>query len=678
MWSSLLVAAALAVNSSTPDTLIVPLREVVVTGTRVRESALRAPASVSVIDRPSFRNGRDLSLSDALEGVPGVFVQSRSGGQDVRITIRGYGARGNGDRSNAGNIRGIRVLTDGIPVSEPDGRTSLDLVDLGATDRIEVSRSNASALYGNASGGVVNLMTNLSFEKPFMRYEQRAGSFGFHREQGVLGFAAGRGRGTLSLGNSTFEGWRAHSSSSATLGHLRFASPLGDASKLTLISDLVSTLNRFPGALTSAELAADREQANPTYVARDERRWNRVGRVAATLEHALDEKQDLSVSLWAEPKVLQRSERNRFRDFNRIHTGGSVVYSAAYALGEGVEARTTVGGDEAFQDGSIMFYGLTPSGGRSTSVVANKREAANSAGGFAQQTITWNERWSVQLAGRYDNLWYIAQDRIEPNLDATKRFTRVTPKGSISYRLPNHTIFASLGGGVEAPAFNEIDPGPPYDAITSLNPFLEAMRSTTYELGARGVLGTALGPWRYDAAVYQIDTDNEIVPQNGGGFFFTAGRSQRRGAELTLDWQPLGALTLRGTGSFSNNEYKRYSNELGDFSGNAMPGLPKVFFAGSARAKLPRGFSAEVGLHGSGKYFADDANTAQADAYGLLNATLDWAREAPRGSLRAFVSGNNLLDKKHVASVFINGLAGRYYEPGLPLNVSGGLTVTWQ
>ena len=678
MWSSLLTAAVLAANTSTPDTLIIPLKEVIVTGTRVRESALRAPASISVVDRKSFANGRDLSLSDALGGIPGVFVQSRSGAQDVRITIRGYGARGNGDRSNAGNIRGIRVMTDGIPVSEPDGRTSLDLVDLGATDRIEISRSNASVLYGNASGGVVNLLTDLSFEKPFVRYEQRAGSFGFHREQGVLGFAAGRGRGTLSLGNSTFEGWRQHSQSSATLGHLRFASPLGEASKLTLISDMVSTLNRFPGALTVAEVAANPEQANPTYVSRDERRWNRVGRVAATLDHTPGEGQDLAISLWAEPKVLQRSERNRFRDFNRIHTGGNVVYSKEYSLSDGVIARSTVGGDEAFQDGSILFYNVTANGGRGTTVIANKREGANSAGGFVQQGITWNDRWSAQVAARYDNLWYISQDRVTPNLNATKRFTRVTPKGSISYRLPEHTIFVSVGGGVEAPAFNEIDPGPPYDATTSLNPLLDAMHSTTFELGARGVLGSAFGPWRYDAALYQIDTNNEIVPQNGGAFFYTAGKSQRRGAELTLDWQPLTALTLRGTGSFSTNEYKEYVNELGDFSGKDMPGLPKAFFASSVRAKLPQGFSAEVGVTGSSAYFADDANTAKTIAYGLVNATLDWAHELPRGSVRAFISGNNLLDKEHTASMFINGLAGRYYEPGLPLNVSGGVTLNWR
>ncbi len=114
-------------------------------GAGLPESLAGTPAAVSVVDRSDYADRRGMSLEDALASVPGVFVQSRSGGQDVRVTIRGFGARGNGERSNTGTVRGIRVLTDGIPVTEPDGRTSLDLIDLGATDRIEVARSNASS-----------------------------------------------------------------------------------------------------------------------------------------------------------------------------------------------------------------------------------------------------------------------------------------------------------------------------------------------------------------------------------------------------------------------------------------------------------------------------------------------------------------------------------------------------
>lgn len=135
------------------------LEEIVVTAARRGGDLLRVPLAASIVDAKEFASSRRLSLSDALVGVPGVLVQSRAGAQDVRLSIRGFGARGNGDRSNAGTIRGIKVLVDGIPETEPDGRTSLDLVDLGSAGRLEVIRSNVSTLFGNASGGIINVET---------------------------------------------------------------------------------------------------------------------------------------------------------------------------------------------------------------------------------------------------------------------------------------------------------------------------------------------------------------------------------------------------------------------------------------------------------------------------------------------------------------------------------------
>lgn len=671
---------AIAVTTAAaPETLVVPLDEVVVTGTRTPESALGVPAAISVIPRERFENTRDISLKDALGATPGVLVQSRGGAQDVRVTIRGYGARGSGERSNAGNMRGIRVLTDGIPITEPDGRTSLDLVDLGNADRIEVSRSNASALYGNASGGVINLRTNLDFTRPWLELIARGGAYGYAREQGRVGLATGEARGTFSLFNSNFDGWRAHSSSSATQAQFRMMTPLGPATRMGLLLDAVSDLNRFPGALTQAQLDADPKQANPNFVARDNRRVNKVGRVAVTLDRSIEPSQDLSATLFVEPKVLQRSERNRFRDFDRYHLGGSAVYRLRSQLSSDLTSRTSLGGDEAFQDGSILFYDLTPSGGRGTTLIANKREAANSAGGFLEEELTWKERWSLRAAVRYDNLWYVAEDHVDPSLDASKHFTHFTPKGSLSFRTGEHTIYAALGGGVESPAFNEIDPPPPYDAVTSLNPFLEPMRSTTVELGAKGALRTpgALGRLRYDLAGYHIDVANDIVPWDGGAYFFTAGKSHRSGAELQLDWQPTEPLLISGTANLMDTRYDDYTNDLGTFTGNHIAGLPRTFFTALARYRAPFGLSVQADLQSVGSTFVDDANTAQAPAYAIVNASLGVARHLGTTTLRGFVAVENLADRDYVASVFINGINGEYFEPGLPRNGSAGLSARW-
>jgi len=665
-----------AANEAPADTAVVPIPGITVTGARSPEAALKTPAAQTVIPRGSFEMSRQISLADALDRVPSVFTQSRAGAQDVRITIRGYGARGNGERSNAGNMRGIRVMTDGIPLTEPDGRTSLELVDLGGTNQIEVLRSNGAVLYGNASGGVVHLRTSLNFPSPYLEFQERAGAFGYHREQGVLGYTLGSARASMSAYNSHFDGWREHSQSSTTSIQNRATIPIDEATRLGLLLDFVSNFNRYPGPLTQAQLDSFPEQANPTFVARDERRFNRVGRVGATFAHDMSEAQHLSAAAWVEPKVLQRSERNRFRDFTRYHVGGNALWSLETPVGSN-RAIWTVGGDEQFQDGSIQFYTLEPDGSRGTGLIQNKREGANSAGVFAQAELRVGPQWSVRLATRYDNLWYISEDRIDPTLNAAQHFTHVTPKGSIARYFSSHTLYASIGGGVEAPAFNEIDPPPPYDTLTSLNPFLEPMQSTTYEVGAKGTLvkeGRGLGRVGYDVALYWIDVTNDIVPFNGGAYFFTAGKSRRRGGELGLDWTPVNPLTVRGALTLSNNEYVEYENDLGNFDGNEVAGLPSTFADGEVRWRLVPGFSVAGRWKHVDDYFVDDANTASVEAFDIFGAEAEYTRPLSFGSLRAFVAVENLSDEDYVASAFINGINGQYFEPGLPRNVSAGLT----
>jgi iron complex outermembrane receptor protein len=656
------------------DTMVVPLQEVVVTGTRVPESGLRVPAAVSATDRRDYEAGRGMNLADALTRMPGVLVQNRSGGQDVRITIRGFGARGAGERSNSGTTRGIRVLSDGLPLTEPDGRTSLDLAELSFADRVEVSRSNASALYGNASGGVVQLRTNLSFERPWFDVRSRAGSFGMHREQGQVGFTLGAGRGTFSLLNSTFDGWREHSSNSATLAQGRFSAPLDAHTKVGVVLEAVTNLQRFPGALTRAEMDSLPEMADTLFVQRDERRNNRIARLGLTLDRETASR-SVALTAFVEPKALQRSERNRFRDFGRYHIGGSFTWQQRASLRPGVDGSVTVGVDDQYQDGSVLFYNLEPDGSRGTELRANQREGANSGGGFVQGELHWS-RWSVRVGARYDDLYYISEDHMDPSLDATDHYGRWTPKGSIAMLLDRHTLYASVGGGVEAPAFNEIDPPPPYDTLTSLNPFLDPMHSVSYEVGAKGSLvrDSRMGRLGYDAALYWIEVANDIVPFDGGAFYETAGETRRRGVELGLTWQPRSPIEVDAGMTYSKNTYETYVSDRGDFSGNDVAGLPQFTGDGAVRVRLAPGLRVEGSVKHVGEYHPDDMNSETVDAFTLLGAMVTFERATPLGMLRAFVSGENLTDENYVSSVFINGVDGRYFEPGLPRNWAFGLS----
>ncbi|MGE5457795.1 MAG: TonB-dependent receptor plug domain-containing protein, partial [Methanococcaceae archaeon] len=154
------------------------LDQITISATRYPEQIMEIPYAVSQIPNDKLQGKKGYGLDEVLSFVPGVLAQSRYGNQDVRLTIRGFGARGSGDRSNAGTSRGIRILVDGFPETEPDGRTSFDQIDLNLSDNIEVIRSNASALWGNAAGGLISISSLPKENSSFVNISGLSGNYG--------------------------------------------------------------------------------------------------------------------------------------------------------------------------------------------------------------------------------------------------------------------------------------------------------------------------------------------------------------------------------------------------------------------------------------------------------------------------------------------------------------------
>jgi iron complex outermembrane receptor protein len=684
-------------RDSTPrDT--VTLTPVVVTATRHSQPLFAVPLAVTTLTPAAWLGTRGAGLDDALGLVPGVLAQSRYGSTDVRLVIRGFGARGAGDRSNAGTSRGVRVLLDGFPETEPDGRTSFDGIDLASTHAIEVVRSNASAVWGNAAGGVVSVSTVPAYDGSLFSAEAAGGAFGLRRLATTGGGTTGAGRLSASLTRSVFDGWRAHSESRRTLLNASLLAPIGTRTHLGVYALGVDNFFRIPGPLTAAEVTADPRQGNATYELLDERRHNRLGRLGVRLDHDLGTTTTAGVTLFASPKYLQRSERGTFRDFTRYHVGGSATLQTRTFRGRGVTGTLVTGADLAYQDGAILFYSLTPAGTRGDTLRADKREGALNLGAFAQQELMLGDRWVVMLGARYDVITYYAQDFLDPILDAEKSFRGVIPKLGVTWRrTPTHSVYASLGGGVEAPAGNETDPAGTFgqDTVTGINPLLEPIRSTTYELGTRQVLFFADGAvtgLSYDLAVYDTEVRNEIVPYRGGRFYFTAGSARRRGAELGLTLTVKGGAAVQAAVAYQHHRYRRYvvdsihygsPDAFADYSGHAVVGVPGWIYGVNLRWSAPTlPLQLRLGVQGASAYFADDANAIEVSGYRIVSATIATAGPvglAPGLGLSSFVTLNNVLDRRYIASAFLNpdvvGGEPVAFEPGLPRNLVVGLTL---
>jgi iron complex outermembrane receptor protein len=135
-------------NEEKSDTLVVMAQPTGLT-------QLGSPVSVSVIDGQDLRNAApQINLSENLGSVPGLQLQNRQNyAQDLQLSIRGFGSR------SMFGVRGVRMYVDGIPATMPDGQGQTSNIDINSVERIEVLRGPYSALYGNASGGVINVDT---------------------------------------------------------------------------------------------------------------------------------------------------------------------------------------------------------------------------------------------------------------------------------------------------------------------------------------------------------------------------------------------------------------------------------------------------------------------------------------------------------------------------------------
>jgi hypothetical protein len=249
------------------------------------------------------------------------------------------------------------------------------------------------------------------------------------------------------------------------------------------------------------------------------------------------------------------------------------------------------------------------------------------------------------------------------------------------------------------PAGNETDPTPTGATPGALlNPLLDAIRSTTYEIGAKSP-GIALAGASiivgYDVALYRTNVQNEIIPYGGGRYYQTAGLARRSGLEIGATASSAAGPFVRAALSLNDHRYTRYvvdsavvdASKAGntvDFSGNRVMGVPRVTSNVEIGSELPglRVVRLAAALEHSGAYFADDGNTVAVPAYTIWNVTADLNRpliSANGIGVRGFVTLHNATNRRYIGSAFLNPdlVDGRpaAFEPGMPRTLMVSLTV---
>ena len=262
LTAAVLSTCFLSQNSFSAEDNIVSA-PVVVTATRVEQNSFDLPVAIDVVDKSDIQDGQlQMTLSESLIRVPGVTAQNRTQqAQDPQISSRGFGSR------SSFGVRGIRLYVDGIPLTMPDGQGQPGVVDLSAIKSVEVMRGPFSALYGNSSGGVIQMLTEDAPKSLEVGGTVMFGSYNTRRQ--VLD-ATGTTENIeylLNVSNFESDGYRDHSESDKQAVTAKFKINISDSTKLTTLVNWFDQDAQDPSGLPRVATATDPSAfSNPTGV----------------------------------------------------------------------------------------------------------------------------------------------------------------------------------------------------------------------------------------------------------------------------------------------------------------------------------------------------------------------------------------------------------------------------
>ncbi len=665
----ILLVSPLISYSQTPSPQV--LDTVVITSSRIKSDLKKLPAAVSVIKiEPEDVTQQQLSLQNYLQGAPGVFTQNATNfAQDLRISIRGFGAR------SSFGIRGIKLIVDGIPETTPDGQGQLDNLNLGIIDRMEVTKGSSSSLYGNAAGGVIDIQT-LSYDSDqgsSTTFKGAAGSYDFQNYQATAIIGDSLASYVLHGNYLKSDGYRDQSGfeqiGTNFKGSFRFRE---NVNLTTIVNYSDSPIAQDAGGLTLEEVNENRRQARQRNVDFNTEEIVKQFKVGASLEWEKSRK--VQIAGYAFYSNRQFDGKLPFED------GGVVALGRNY-LGQGTSLMYTsgknqvkVGYDFGYQnDGRKRFANLMGAVG---DLRLDQNEKYTNLGIYVLDHLEI-EKWYVIAGARFDYNKLAADDNFTADGDESgaQTLNAFNPSLGVSYDLDVARIFTNVSTSFETPALSELSANP--SGAQGFNEELEAQKATTYELGFKGVRNRL----RYQVTGFYVETRDELIPFEleafpDREFYRNAGKTIRRGIEIEGFYTINKAWSAQFSYAYSDFRYDGLNIQSSDTVGNFfLPGVPKHNTSTTLTYGLPKGFNASLTANFVGSQFADDENTVEVAGYELLNARMGYVFDFRKARVRPYIGLNNVLDQKYTDNVRINAFGGRYYEPAPGFNMFGGLVL---
>ncbi len=674
-----------------------PVNVVVVSATRSEHTRFDLPAAIDIVDASQIRDTQPrVNASEALAAVPGLVARDRQNyAQDLQISSRGFGAR------SAFGVRGVRLVADGIPATMPDGQGQAATFNLDMAERIEVLRGPFSALYGNHSGGVVQLFTRDPKGPPAIESSFSAGSDGLRKLDVNAQGSSGKFGYLLDASRFETDGYRDHGAATRDQAYAKLVVEPSDSSRLVITASGLrqddtqdplgvtwATYQRDPraGEIDTTDTQSPQRTLAERYDTRKSIDHQQFG---LSWEQRFGPDRLRVTAYGGNRRVIQYQSFSRGFQAPATHSGGVVDFDRDF---HGIDAnwravrdfaggtlRATVGLELArsvdARQGFENFVGNTF--GVKGALRRDEQNEVRSSDPYAQ--LEW-ERGPWVLTGglRRSRVSFDVTDRFlaNGNDSGSVDYSHTAPLAGVLYKVsPTLNVYASAARGFETPTLNEVF----YSGTgAGFNFRLAPAIGKHLEAGVKAMLAPGV---RLNAAVFQVRTKGELVVDSSAGgrtSYRNASATLRQGGELSLDaelgagWNARLALTaLRAI----------YDEAFGAVAeGSRLPGIPKTSLYGEFGWKDQAGrFGAALETIANGRVYAEDTNTATpAPGYAIFNARVQASQQLDGWRFKQFARLNNLFDRTYVGSIIVGDTNRRYYEAAPGRNWILGASAQYQ
>ncbi len=628
-----------------------------------RAEADRVVGGTDVIDAEEFLRGRSTTLPDVLAFSPGVFVQSRFGAEEARISIRGSGLQ----RTFHG--RGLRLLFDGVPINLADGGFDMQAIEPQAARYVEVFRGAGNALeYGSTTlGGAVHFVSRTGHDASRLQVRGEYGSFSYARGQVSSGMELGDFDYYLSLSHGSQDSFRDHARQSNQRLFTNVGWRLGDDVETRFYFTTLTTDSELPGSLLKSELENDPQDADttPAVIGREQKRDFDLDWVANKTTFRWDD-QRIEFALYASFKQL---DHPIFQYIEQVsHDYGMRAKYVHEGDWFGRENRFVAGVDASTGRNRDHRYGNVA--GEPGTLLQDNEQAARNATLFLENQHYVHERVAVSLGTQAGWSYRESEDEsphtnANPDDSDTRHYSAINPKVGVRWEVHDSAqLYAAYSRSFEPPSFGE------FFAPTGRPNDVRAQTADTIELGTRGEIGR----FAWDLTWYHAWVDDELLSLNdaAGNPLGTVNAEDtvHQGIELGIDVDIVrglidgddDAIVLRQ--AYQWNDFRFDDDDV--FDDNELAGIPEHFYRAELRYEHPCGFAIGPNVEWSmQRYAIDHANSFFADPYAVLGVKISYRTET---GFSAFAEGRNLLDEEYATTTGVvsdaRGRDSRQFLPG--------------